>query len=149
MALEFNVTAAHRFFLGEDKQLDLQIFDSTTTEAMVLAGTGVPFNVAGLTLIEWSLKKKDKDPDPPIIGKSLGSGLSVIGVFAPTQAANTQRVRVTFPSDETDPFVTSLLATPYKLKAGVAYRHSLKRRDGGNENILTFGSFTFKQATEP
>ena len=126
MALEFNVTAADKFFLGEDKIIDFTIFD---------AGGIVPLNVAGFSL-EWSLKKTDKAGDPGILVKTVGSGLSIVGVWNAVPATNTQRVRLTFASIETD-----------LLKAGVAYRHSLKRTDVGNEGILSFGSFTFLQAT--
>ena len=141
MAREFNITEANRYFLGEDKHLDLQVFGEDDA---------TPLDVTGLPL-EWSLKKKDKDPDPPIIGKStsVGGGITVIGVYNAIPASNTQRVRIAIASDETDPFVTSLLATPYTLKAGVEYRHSLKRRDTGNELVLSFGGITFMQATEP
>lgn len=138
MAKEFNITEANEFFLGEDKILDF----------IVTGEDGLPFDVTGMTL-EWSLKKKDKDPDPPIIGKSVGSGIAIVGVFNSNPAVNTQRVRVTFLDTETDPFTTSGLGTPYTLKAKVAYRHSLKRLDNNNEVVLSYGSITFRQATEP
>lgn len=130
MAIEFNVTAADHFFLGEDKVLEFVVFD--------LDGT-TPFNVAGLSL-EWNMRRTDKAGDPAILTKTP----TVVGVFNSNPATNTQRVRVTFASDDTDPLVTTL----YTLKAGFAYRHSLKRKDAGNEIILSYGSLTFLQATE-
>lgn len=143
MAVEFNITATHKFYLGEDKVIDLTIFgqDGVT-----------PLDVAGLPL-EWNLKKRDKDLDPGIITKGItaggvSTGITIVGVYNVVPATNTQKVRLTFASAETDPDVTPLLGTPYTLKAAVAYRHSLKRKDAGNEGILTDGSFTFKQATE-
>ncbi len=148
MAVEFDVTReAHNFFLGEDKVIELQIFgqDGET-----------PLNVAGLPM-EWSLKKTDKALDPAIIEKSIdafgvsdppGIGIEVSGTYDPSPEANLQRVIITFGSDDTDPDVTGLLPTPYTLKATTVYRHSLKRKDPGNESILTFGSFQFRQATE-
>ena len=144
MAIEFNVTATEKFFLGEDKVLDLVIFgqDGIT-----------PLDVQGLPL-EWSLKKTDKASDPEIITKAItalgvSTGITVVGVYNAVPATNTQKVRITFASADTDPDVTSVLASaPYTLKAALAYRHSLKRKDAGNEGILTFGSFTFVQATE-
>lgn len=138
MAIEFNVTAAHKFFLGEDKILELTIFGQDNV---------TPFDVSGLPL-EWSLRKTDGASDPALITKGIGSGLTIIGAYNVDPLVNTQRVRVSFGSDDTDPLVTALLATPYKLKANVAYRHSLKRKDSGNEGIFTYGSFTFLQATE-
>lgn len=134
MAIEFNITPSHRFFLGEDKVIDLTIFQQDGV---------TPLDVSGMTL-EWSLKKKDKDPDPPIIGKATGSGITIVGVYNVNPATNTQRVRISFASADTDPFVT----VSYTLKAGFAYRHSLKRTDTGSEGIFTFGSLTFLQATE-
>jgi hypothetical protein len=138
MAIEFNVTATLKFFLGDDKLLDFTIFgqDGVT-----------PFDVSGLVM-EWSIKKTDKALDPPIISKTTVSGITIIGVYNVSPAINTQRVRVTFASADTDPDVTSVLPTPYTLKANVAYRHSLKRMTSGLESVLSYGSFTFLQATE-
>lgn len=139
MAAEFNITAADKFFLGEDKFIDF----------IVTGENGLPMDVTGLPL-EWSLKKKDKDPDPPIIGKSTTSGgIAITGVFNADPLINTQRVRVTLLDTETDPFVTSALSTPYTLKANKEYRHSLKRLDTGFEAVLSYGGITFLQATEP
>ena len=151
MAVEFNVTAAlHKFFLGEDKVLDLTIFDQDGV---------TPLDITGLPL-EWNLKKKDKDPDPGIITKGItagggaSTGITIVGVYNAVPATNTQKLRITFASADTDPDVTSLLTTPYTLKAvdahgsAVTYRHSVKRKDAGNEGILTYGDWTFKQATE-
>ena len=143
MAVELNITATDKFFLGEDKVIDLTIFgqDGVT-----------PIDILALPL-EWSLKKKDKDPDPGIIAKAItaggvSTGITIVGVFNAVPATNTQRLRITFLSADTDPDATSVLPTPYTLKAGLAYRHSVKRMDIGNEGILTYGSFTFLQATE-
>jgi hypothetical protein len=143
MAVEFNIAATHKFFLGEDKVIDLTIFgqDGVT-----------PLDVLGLPL-EWNLKKTDRANDPGILTKGItalavSTGITIVGVFNVVPITNTQKVRITFQSADTDPDVTSVLATPYTLKAAVAYRHSLKRKDVGNEGILTHGSFTFVQATE-
>lgn len=141
MARERNITAADKFFLGEDKYLDLTIYGTDDV---------TPLDVAGLPL-EWSLKNHDKDPDPGILEKATsGGGITVIGVYNSNPATNTQKVRIAFISAETDPFVTGVLVSgAYTLKAGKQYRHSLKRRDFGNEGVLTYGSWEFRQATEP
>jgi hypothetical protein len=148
VAVEFNVTAEHKFFLGEDKVIDLTIFgqDGVT-----------PLDVSGLPL-EWSLKKTDKASDPGILEKSItalgvsvpaASGITIVGTYNVLPASNTQRVRLTFAAAETNPALTALLATPYKLKPDPQeYRHSLKRSDMGNRGMLTHGSFVFLQATE-
>jgi len=134
MALVFNITAADKFFLGEDKVIDAIIYgpDNVT-----------PLDVSGMVL-EWNMRQTDKAPDPAIITKGLSSGLSVIGIYDVVPGVNTQRVRTTFASADTDPLVT----VNYTLRAGFAYRHSLKRMDPGNEGILYYGSLTFLQATE-
>lgn len=141
MAIEFNITGetdADRFFLGEDKVIQFEIF----------ASDGVtPLDVSVLPL-EWNMRRTDSAADPAILTKGVGSGLTITGAFSATPGVNAQRVRVAFASNDTDPLVTSLLPTPYTLKANVAYRHSLKRKDAGNEGIFTFGSITFLQATE-
>lgn len=147
MAVEFHVGTgtppSNRWFLGEDKVIDLTIFgqDGLT-----------PLNVSGLRL-EWSLKKTDKAPDPGIIEKGItaegaSTGITIVGLYNVNPQLNTQKVRITFASEETDPDVTETLEIPYSLKPGIAYRHSLKRKDPGSEGVLTFGNCTFLQATE-
>lgn len=127
MAMEFNITASNKFFKGEDKFVDFTIF--SIDEVTPLDMSGIP--------LSWSLKKTDKAADPGIIDKNIGSGLTIIGIFSLIPASNTQRVRLTFvPAD------TAV------VKAGVVYRHSLKRTDTPNNNILSYGSFVFLEATE-
>lgn len=132
MSIEFNVTAADKFFMGEDKTIDFTIFgpDGVT-----------PLDVTGLPL-EWNMRKTDKADDPAIMTKAIGSGLTIIGVYNATPATNTQRVRATFVPADTTP------ATAPLVKPNIAYRHSLKRKDAGSAGILSFGSITFLQATE-
>jgi len=132
VALEFNVTPADHFFLGEDKILELTIFGEDDI---------TPLDVTGMAL-QWSLKKTDKAADPGIIEKASGAGITVVGVYNVAPLLNTQRVRIAFASADTTPSST------LSLKANFAYRHSLKRTDVGNENVLSYGSFTFMQATE-
>lgn len=127
MAREFNITAADKFFLGEDKFVDFTIFDQDGV---------TPLDVTGATL-EWSLRKTDKADDPALLLKVP----TVVGVFNLIPASNTQRVRLTFASSDTT-YPTS------GLKANFAYRHSLKITDIGSENILSYGSMLFLQATE-
>jgi hypothetical protein len=134
MALEFNITAADKFFLGEDKVVDISV---------VGADNVTPYDVS-LVSLEWNLRKTDGGPDPAIMTKTP----TIVGVYNADPLINTQRVRVTFASDDTDPLVTVTKNPPYKLKANVAYRHSLKRKDVGHEAIVSYGSFTFLQATE-
>jgi hypothetical protein len=128
VAREFNITATDKFFLGEDKVIDLTIFGQDDA---------TPFDVTGLPL-EWNMRKTDQAADPALLVKGVGTGLSIVGVYNAVPAVNTQRVRLTFAAADT--------ATG--LKANVAYRHSLKRLDVGNKGIFSYGSLTFLQATE-
>lgn len=128
MATEFNITKEHRFFLGEDKVLRLKVYEQDGT---------TPINVDGWSLL-YVLRKKDKDPDPPILSKTTtGSSpkISIEGTFNIDPEANMQVVLVTFDSDDT----TNLEAK--------TYRYSIKRTDSGNERILTYGGQEFLQAT--
>lgn len=127
MAVEFNITGTAKFFLGEDKVIDLTIFD--------LDGV-TPLDVSGLAL-EWNMRKTDKAPDPAILTKAAGTGMSIVGIYNVSPGINTQLVRLTFVPADTS-----------SLKPNFAYRHSLKRKDAGNANIFTYGSITFLQATE-
>lgn len=127
MAIQFDVTATDKFFMGEDKILEFTVFGSDGV---------TPLDVSGLSL-EWNLRKTDKAADPALLTKGIGSGLTIIGVWNVSPVTNTQRVRVTFVPADTN-----------GLKANIAYRHSLKRKDTNNASILSFGSFTLLQATE-
>lgn len=130
MAREFNITAADKFFLGEDKVIEFTILGLDDVTPLELGG--VP--------LEWSMRKTDKASDPAILASTpIGSiELTLVGVYSPNPTINTERVRLTFvPAD-----------TRTGIKPGVPYRHSLKRTDIGNNNILSYGSITFLQATE-
>ena len=121
MSIEFNITTANEFFLGEDKEIAWQIFgpDDQT-----------PINISGWPL-EFTLKKTDKSADA-ILTKTIGDGLEISGLFAATAETNAQRVVATFSSADT--------AT---LKPNTAYRYRVKRIDEGNVAVLAFGSLTF------
>jgi len=144
VAEEFNVTPDDQFFLGEDKIFELSVYESDGV---------TPLDVIGIPL-EWSLKKTDRAADPGIIAKGISAGgvstgITIVGVFNADPNLNTQKVRITFTDDDTDPAVTSELESgAYTLRANRAYRHSLKRMDSPNENVLMYGSVTFLQATE-
>jgi len=126
MAIEFNITAADKFFMGEDKIIDFAVFGNDNI---------TPIDISGVA-IEWKVRKTDKATDPALITKAIGNGLTIIGTFNPNPLTNTQRVRLIFvPAD------TSVLKP-------LIYRHSLKRMDAGNAGILSYGNFTLLQATE-
>ena len=134
MAIEFNVTAADGWFLGEDKLLSIEIIGQDA--AGLLPGeTGyvrTPVDVTDWAL-EYIIRLKDKDPDPPLLRKETGEGIEIMGTF--NETTNTQRVQITIDSPDT---------TDWKAKT---YRHSLKRTDLGDETILFWGGATLLQAT--
>lgn len=128
MAREFNITLADNFFLGEDKVIEFTIFGNDNATPLELGG--IP--------LEWNMRKTDKADDPAILSSASGIELTLVGVYSSNPAINTQRVRLTFvPAD-----------TQTGIKPNLPYRHSLKRKDLGNNNILSFGSIMFRQATE-
>lgn len=127
MAREFNITPADKFFMGEDKVVEFTILGLDDVTPLEL--DGIP--------LEWSMRKTDKAGDPAILSSTTGIELSLVGVYSSNPATNTQRVRLTFVPADTR-----------TLKPNVSYRHSLKRTDTNNNNILSYGSITFLQATE-
>lgn len=127
MAVQFDITATDKFFLGEDKIIEYTIFgqDGVT-----------PLDISGLPL-EWNMRKMDSAADPPILVKGIGTGLNIVGIYDVNPTTNTQRLQTVFvPADTTG------------LKPNFPYRHSLKRKDLGNAGIFSYGSITFLQATE-
>jgi len=149
MALQQDITADQRIFLGEDKYLEFPVYDQTNLtdeelRAQIAAGTATPIDVSGWGLL-WVLRKKDKSDDPALIEKSTGSpaDITVIGTWDANQGTNTQRVRVAlYDTDSYDPTGSP----PVILRKGT-YRHSLKRMDDGSESVLNFGKFVFLQST--
>src|SRR5215210_241825 len=126
MATEFNIGVANKWFLGEDKTLSFTIF----------AVDGItPIDFSAWT-IEFVFRRTDKTTDLKMPIKTfVNGGLHITGVFNVDPAINTQRLIISFPSDDTT-----------SLKAGYAYRYSIKRTDVNNEEILAYGSITFLQA---
>lgn len=127
MSKQFNIGTDKKWFLGEDKILSFTIFgpDEVT-----------PIDFSAWTL-EFVFRKTDKDTkEPPIMRKTMSAGLSITGVFNVDPLVNTQRLIVTFTSDDTT-----------LLKPAFGYRYSIKRTDVNNEGILAYGGITFLQAT--
>lgn len=149
MALEQDITAEKRIFLGEDKRVEFPIYDQTdlTDEellAEIAAGTATPLDVSGWELL-FDIRKKDNTADPAIIEKTTGSpgGITVIGTWDASQSVNTQRIRVLL--DDTDTYDPT--ASPDVVVKKGTYRYALKRMDDGSETVLVFGKFVFLQAT--
>ena len=64
------VEQAQAIFLGESLVLLLTVTDQ---------GTGDPFDLSTYTAIEFQVKASDGAADPPLISKSLGSGITLVG----------------------------------------------------------------------
>lgn len=126
MAMEFNITSKDKWFLGEDKFIELPVF----------AQDGVtPLDVTGMA-IQFVMRKTDRDKDPAIIQKTTAAGtITIVGVFNPLPNLNTQKLHIAFVSDDTT-----------NLKP-LTYRYSIKRTDAGNEAIFSFGDLVLLQAT--
>jgi len=134
MAIEFNITGADSWFIGEDKILEFEILQD---DGLILTNPlKAPQDVAGWTLA-WALKKSDAATDPALLLKTTSSGITITGVYNAVRATNTQRVSITIADTDTD-----------ALKP-LTYRHSLKRMTAGAEAVLAFGSVVLLKATAP
>jgi hypothetical protein len=124
MSADANITAADKFFIGEDKVITFH----------VVGEDGNPIDVSGWAM-KYSARKTIQGRGPfelqggtEVISRVTGAGIAVTGVFDPVLATNTQRVEVTIGSSLTD-----------GLTAGV-YVQTLKRTDTGQEGILADGT---------
>jgi hypothetical protein len=115
MAIRSDITAAHEWFAGEDKELHFTPLDRA----------GVPVDVTGWAL-EWALRHHASDADA-VLSKTTSTGISLSGTYNADPDVNTQRVVVAITSADTDP-----------LEAAI-YKHGLKRTDAGSESVLTYG----------
>jgi hypothetical protein len=116
MAVRSDITAAHEWFAGEDKELHFTVLDAD----------GNPVDPTGWAL-EWALRRRAPDADPALISKTTSSGISLSGVYNANPSLNTQRVVVAIADTDTDAL------------SAATYKHGLKRTDAGNESVLTFG----------
>lgn len=124
MAIRADITATNAWFAGEDKMLSFEVLD---------IDGATPLDVSDDTL-EWILRKRVSDADPPTLSKTLGSGLTVTGAWTNTRQTNTQRVLV------------AIAATDTATLAPWTYAHALKRTDPGSETVYAFGSAVLQQA---
>ena len=129
MAIEDDITSADMLFVGDDRNLEFEIFDSDG----VAGGTMV--NVSAYAL-RFDIRKGVEDSDPPVITKTTGgSGITVTGVYNAVRATNTQRVVVSIADTDTE-----------NMRAG-DYEYTLKRTDAGSETTLAFGTVTLRKGT--
>ena len=124
MAEEVTIGGSGSLFVGEDKEIRLELFlKSNPAVAVDFALWSMVFDV----------RKKDSSADPAI----LSIVPTKIGVFNSVRATNTQRAIVTLSDDHLNLF-----------RAG-NYRWSWKRTDPGSETVLAWGTFAPQKATAP
>lgn len=121
MAIESNITAAHRLFKGTDKRIRFHVFGQDGKTPLDVADKAMAFVVS----------KTDKGA--ALITKTTDDGIEVDGAFDADPALNEQRVIVTLDDIDTD-----------ALKS-LVYRYGLKVTDEGEEDVLAFGNFTLLQ----
>lgn len=141
MSYQRNITADDKVYFDTDRLLRYTVYDGDPTVAEIEAGTAVPKDVTGYDLA-WVLRKKVDSADPPLIEKTLSSGISITGVYNSDPALNTQRITIQL--DDTDTYDPTA-SPPKTIKAGT-YVYALKRIDAGSETILAEGTFTLLRA---
>ena len=119
MSSQFDIDAQKEFFLGERKALRFRIFEGETQ-----------VDIATFNFI-FVVRKKDGDPDPALIEKTSGAGISVEGDFS---------------AGEQWGIVLIDAADTATMKKG-DYRYSIKRTDAGSETVFPYGKLTLLQAT--
>lgn len=144
MALERTIT----MFVGEDKDLEFEIFDQAgrtdeELEEAITAGSATMQDVTSWDF-EFLVRLKDKTTGAALIDKNSGSPveIEVTGTYNATRATNTQRVVVhMFDTDTASEDGSSVTLAPK------TYRYSLKRSDTGSNTVLAWGDFELLEAT--
>ena len=125
MAIEDNIDRADHFFAGTDVTLVFEIFAVDGVSMQDVSGYALAFALRKIITGVDPFKGQGALAFPE---KTIGSGITVTGVFNSVRATNTQRVNVTIADTDT-----------VSLKGGT-YAHSLKRSDAGLEMVLSFGT---------
>lgn len=118
MAIEQNITNDDDWFINEDKELPLTIYQADET---------TPQDVSGWAL-SFMLKRNSSDVTAKITKTTAGGG----GITFTTPASGLVLITV----QDTDTAA---------LKAGT-YMYEVKRTDDGSETVLTHGTVLLKQA---
>lgn len=119
MAIEANINADSDYFTGEDKSLQFTIYQSDGSTAQDITGWS----------LSWMVKKRKTDADnAALVTKTTADGIALT-----TPASGICTVTV----EDTD--ITALVG-------GTLYYHELKRTDAGYETVLSYGTFTLRQA---
>lgn len=116
-----NITEKDPIVAGAHQELSFTVYTDATTNAQVLAGTGVPQNLTGYTL-RWRLVE------------------SLTGVMSLEKVAVVSGAHNVDPAINTQKAIVTLLSTDTSLLAPGVYRHGLWRTDSSAETPLTTGS---------
>lgn len=121
--------------IGDNRLYELEALDQ---DGKALSDpTKQPHNVGSWSLA-WVVRLQDDSADPPLLEKrTTTGGISIIGVYDPSRALNTQRVVITILDTDTDTF-----------EAGT-YRHALKRMDPGLESTVLRGDVKLTKTASP
>jgi hypothetical protein len=142
MAITFDITEDHGWFVGDDKDFVFEILADDGIDPWLDEEQTIPnpakgvVNVSTWTLA-WTVRKKDDSPDPPLVQKTTTSGITIEGTYNSSRASNTQRVRVSVADTDTD-----------AVTAG-NWRHALKRMTDGAEQVISRGDALLQRATTP
>lgn len=120
MAQEVNITKEHEFFTGTDRVLQFSVVDADD----------VAVNITGWAL-QWVLVRAPgaAASSGHLVSKTVGSGITI------TNGAGGV-CQVAVEDADTD----GLEGSDSPL-----YRHELRRTDGGNEDILAYGTVVLRQ----
>lgn len=134
MSVTVNITAASKWFAGEDKILE---FEPLVDDGKALDDTtkGVE-DYTGKVLVWW-LAKSVGPSATALVEKRTGAGINLTGIYNANRATNSQRVRVIVDDVDTD-----------ALKAGTYY-HALKQLIASADSILTDGTVALLRAAAP
>lgn len=124
MARLQNLGDTDDWFIGEDKTLEFEIYDST--EALIQNVTG------------WAMLfrlRRISESDAVLFTKTTGgSTITIAGTYNADPTVNAQRTSVVIDDTDTD-----------NLQPG-KYAYWLWRTDSGNETVLAYGDVTLKRA---
>jgi hypothetical protein len=144
VAYRRDFTKVNDIIIGDDLAFQFEIFqsdlvatfDATTGQDVYVSGT--PEDVT-LWQFRWELRVKDTATGIPILSKTLGSGITITGVYDADHASNTQRVVIAIADTETYSDTDQVLIPPK------TYTYSLKRDDAGSEKTLVYGKFVLQE----
>ena len=124
MAREQHIGGTEDWFIGEDKTLKFEIYDSTEEQITDVSSYAMAFYL-----------RQHGGPDTRLLTKTTGaSTITVTGSHNADPDTNTQRTNVLIEDTDTD-----------NLQPGL-YTYALWRTDSGNETVLAYGTAVLKKA---